>query len=108
MNGLLNRDKSKNAVDCICVGESTITDCRSIADEFVDYFARIGETLDSALEDTFTDPCQHIVRNLSNFYLFPTNIIEIENIIKKLKITKTEINTMPVRIFRRQFSERYF
>ena len=77
----------------------SITDSSDIADGVNKFFASIGSSLDSQLpsQSSNTDASE-IRRNDSTFYLFPVGAYECEKIIACLKNTKTDLNTVPVRL----------
>ena len=67
---------------------------------FNNFFSTIGERLSSDLNSINNFEPSPQTHNSNNFYLFPPNQSEILNIISNLKITKTHLNSMPVRIFK--------
>ena len=100
MHNLMGKQVKKSVVDSIKVNDIQVSDSKNIADEFIDYFADIGEQLDSVLGDSSLDPCENIVRNIRSFFLYPVNTNEIEKIIKKLKLTKNSVHSLPVKLFK--------
>ena len=68
---------------------------------FNDFFSSIGAKLSSQLNYTNTSESSTMQQNPNTFFLFPPNQSEIEIIIQNLKVTKTHINSMPVKIFKK-------
>ena len=68
MHNLMGKQVAKSSIDSIRVDDEEISDSKNIADEFIDYFAEIGERLDAALENSSIDPCLYIERNEKSFY----------------------------------------
>ena len=56
--------------------------------------------MDAALHNSTEDPCKNIVRNDHSFYLFPVTHDELSKIISNLKLTSTNIDHIPVRLFK--------
>ena len=78
-----------------------VTDDLRIAEGFNNYFSTIGAELDSNLPAQINSPNLEPHReNTPSFYLFPIDRIECSKIIKGLKNTRGDLDTIPVRIFR--------
>ena len=80
--------------------DTEITDETEISNEFANYFSSIGEKLDSSVPNCNASPFENIDQNPHSFYLFPVTHDEIQKIISKLKITRTHIDQIPVKIFK--------
>ena len=75
-------------------------DC-DIANLFNRYFCSVALDLDNSLPDSTTDPLQFVQRNdLNSFYLFPTTPTECCKIVKNLKNSKQEINSVSLPMFK--------
>ena len=73
---------------------------KEVADKFSIFFSDIALTLNRNLPVSNADPCDTIDRNVHSFMLFPITHGECMRCIRSLKITKTNLNTMPVRVFK--------
>ena len=80
-------------------GNCVLTEKSDIANKFGDFFNSIGRELDSNLTVNNVSPYNLIERNPRTFYIFPVTETECEKIISKLKLTKTHIDFLPVKIF---------
>ena len=76
-----------------------LTETNDIANKFGDFFNSIGSELDLNLTTNNVSPYNLIERNLRTFYIFPVSETECEKIISELKITKTHLDFLPVKIF---------
>ena len=81
-------------------GSNLLTDTQDIVNKFADYFGSVGQMLDSQIGITDCSPVQYICRNPHSFYLFPVAHDELLKIISQLKCTKTDLNHIPVNIFK--------
>ena len=79
---------------------STITDSKSIADKFIEFFSGIAQNLDSNLGNENTSPLSSIPLNMNSLFLFPATETEVSKLIGGLRETKTDIDTIPVKIFK--------
>ena len=100
LNNLMGRDKKRSQITSILDGNNELTDKRDIANKFADYFGTIGLNLDSNLDTNNISPSSHIPRNPHSFNLFPTTPDECAKIICNLKNTKTDVDHIPVAIFK--------
>ena len=100
MHNLMGKDKSKNDIDYIFLNDEKITNNEAMANIFIDYFANVGNQLDNNLERSHLDPCLYVKRSENSFYPFPVSLHELENIINNLKVTKCNVNTLPVKLFK--------
>lgn len=93
--------KSRN-IASISVDNHSITGGSDIASHFNNYYSRIAGNLDALVVPSNTSPLQYINVNLAcSFYLFPVTNRECLDIIGKLKNTKYDINTIPVKLFKK-------
>ena len=67
---------------------------------FNDFFSSIGERLSSDINSINNFDSSPPTQNSNNFFLFPPNQSEIFNIISNLKMTKTHLNSLPIKIFK--------
>ena len=71
-----------------------------IADQFNNFFS-VAEDLASQLPSPSQPHSNYISTPYpNNFYLFDLTVSECNNIVSKLKLTKSDINSMPVKIFK--------
>ena len=101
MHNLMGKEHKKSNIECITLNNEDLTDSEDIANKFIDYFANVGIHLDDILENSASDPCQYVELNPNSFYLFPVSMYELENIIVNLKVTKSSIHSLPVKLFKK-------
>ena len=65
-----------------------------------EFFGTVGSNLDSNLQQSEQSPYTKINRNPHSFHLFPVTPDECLKIISNLKITHTDLNNIPVKIFK--------
>lgn len=100
IRNLSGRPCKHDPIKSLFVGSESITDPVIIAQKFNEYFTSIADDLDSDLTQTDISPYSLIQQNIPHcFFLHPTDEYEISSLISKLKITKTDSNKMPVKIF---------
>ena len=67
-----------------------------------DFFVSIGSSLDSRLPHVDYDPLAHMISSVpQSFYFHPVSPDEVEKIIADLKITKTDLDSIPVSMLKR-------
>ena len=91
---------SKSKISCITKNDVELTNTREITEHFADYFSTVGSNLDQLIQPSDVSPLTHINRNPNTFQLFPVTPDECVKIISQLKITSTDINHIPVKIFK--------
>ena len=72
-----------------------------ILNKFNDFFAKIGHSLADQVPNSDLDACSYIDANPQSFFLYPVSPAEINSLILKLKNTKTQIDELPVYIFKK-------
>ena len=78
-----------------------------IVNKFNNFFSSVGYNLDAALGPSFNqNAADNVPINPKSFYFFRVTNSEVSKIISKLKIVKSDLYTMPVRIFKQL--RRYF
>lgn len=84
----------------LIVNDVPIVSGGEIADALNDFFASVGTNL----EDSLPPPPQVAPRvapsQIRSFFLFPVSLDECNKIIQNLKITKTSIDYIPVKLFK--------
>ena len=100
LSNLMGRKKNKREIITLLDGTTELVDEGDVANKFADYFSTIGQNLDSNLQNSTVSPYQHVNRNSHSFYLFPVTVDECQKIISKLKLTSTDLNQTPVKIFK--------
>ena len=100
IKNLLGSPNKPTEFNNLNVANREYTNASDIAEQFNTYFSSIGENLASQLPPA--NPSSNSVqRGLSNsFYLSEMSVSECFNLISYLKMTKTNIDSMPVRIFK--------
>lgn len=101
LNELCGRSTVKTEVKELVHNGETVVGDYSIAQTFNNFFASIGTDLDSSLPPPthFSEP-PTVPRNSASFFLAPVTHPECEKTIKSLKLTKNDINQIPVNIFK--------
>ena len=97
---LSGRVKSREEIIQLLNGDDVLTDKKDIANKFSDFFASIALDLDNNLPISQVSPYTNIENNPRTFFIYPVTATELENIVSNLKITKTELNQMPVKLFK--------
>ena len=100
LGNLIGSNKPRNDIVSILDGSTELTETKDIVEKFAEHFSGVGQNLDSLLPMNNSSPYSYISRNLRSFCLFPVTATECFNIISKLKITYTDINQVPVKIFK--------
>ena len=78
--------------DSITVNNSSISDTNQIAEEFNNYFAKVGKSLANSLKDNNTNDESIYLKHLclTSIYLQPTTPLEIMVLINSLKLNKAK------------------
>ena len=103
LRGLMGKgvDK-KRVISALNIDGNEVTDEKRISENFSEYFSSIASSLDNNIRPCNVDPMQYLnVNLLHSFWLYPTSVVECERIIGKLKNTKYNTNTIPVKLFKR-------
>ena len=100
LKNLMGTKNSKSKISCITKNDVELTNTREITEHFADYFSTVGSNLDQLIQPSDVSPLTHINRNPNTFQLFPVTPDECVKIISQLKITSTDINHIPVKIFK--------
>ena len=78
----------------------TFTSQTDIVEKFNDFFTSIANNLDRNLPVNETCPTSYVIPQRSSFLLSPVIENEVFKIVSDLKITKTQLNHLPVKIFK--------
>ena len=97
---LMGCKKNSTYISEMEFNDQIVTDQGEIVEKLNHYFTNIALNLDRNLPDSQDDPAAQIDSNLKTFYLFPVAPQECLRVIKNLKITKSDINHIPVKIFK--------
>ena len=100
LKNLMGTNSSKKEITSLLNGNSEITDTNEITEIFSDFFSNVGTDLDANLQQSDVSPYRHINRNPYSFHLFPVTPEECLKVIANLKVTYTDINHIPVKIFK--------
>ena len=102
INRITNRNNRKQTVKKLMNNDTIVTDNHEIGSIFNNFFTSIGSDLSNALPpsdvrfETYLDsPC------VRSFFFFQVTPSECEKIISSLKNSKTDINSIPVSLFKR-------
>ena len=96
----MGQASSKTHIETIKKGDYTTESKQEIVQEFIEYFSKVGQNLDSQLSQSNSSPYQFIKSNPKSFYLFPVQSEECRKIIGSLKESKSEIDEIPVKIIK--------
>ena len=100
LKNILGTTKTKNDFDKVIVHNLVYTDPTDIANCFNEYFCSIAtelaENLPAVPESETSN--MHTINN--SIFMSLCSVNEIEKIIRKLKITTTELNSIPVKVFK--------
>ena len=100
LNGLMNRTKNKDFLRTVLNDGVEFHDDKCIAEVFSDHFANIPIQLDSKIQNSGVDPLDFVDFNvLSPFVLDPCSSLECFTVIRNLKMTKNEKDSIPVKLF---------
>ena len=102
INNLIGKRKVDTDVWEMIFDEQLCSDKSEILEKMNSFFTQIATNLDNDLPNFASNsPTNLITRQFNNyFYLFPVSNDECCKVIKTLKLTKTELNEIPVRIFK--------
>ena len=102
IHNLLGTKCKKSEIAELFIGDHTYSEPSDIADQLNNYFCSIAEDLASKLPEPTTSSNMPHFENIrpNSFYLFPVTTAECIKLINSLKLTKTEIDSMPVKIFK--------
>ena len=101
IGSLLGTKIKKNDAELIFDNAITGTDRVDKVNQFNDFFTSIGHRLSAEIPSTGTSPTAHIPPNPHSFFLFEPTATEISIIVSNLKISKTHIDEIPVKIFKK-------
>lgn len=88
INNMNTQNKNHNNISTIHINESNVTNPVKIADAFNEYFVNVGETLASKLKLSNSNFTPRIMSE-ATFFLSPTDIVEVNDVINNLKNKKT-------------------
>ena len=100
LNLLMDRNRKASSINCIIYDGDETRDYSVIASVFSDYFHNVTAQLNSMIPAATIDPLSYInndiVSTLSNFE--PCTPVEISNLLKNLKNTKQNKNSVPIKL----------
>ena len=97
---LSGNNNKKESIVKLLDGETEISDFSLMADKFIEYFSNIATHLDENLPNSTFSPYTNIRRNPNSFFIYPVNEDECLSIISSLKLTKSHIDVIPVKLFK--------
>ena len=101
IKSLVGTNITKKDADFIFKQAASTQQKQTIANNFNNFFATIGSVLASEIPLTETSPISQTPCNPRSFYFFRPTEIELSNIITNLKPTRTHINVLPVKLFKK-------
>ena len=101
IHDLSDSKKNRQPVSKLTVENITYADQLDIANKFNEFFTNIATDLDSQLPQTNLSQTStvNITSQNNSFFLFPISVYECSNMIRLMKITKSNISTMPANFF---------
>ena len=101
INTISNSNPNKSAIKAILWNNVEYTSDSQISDAFNEYFSSIPNLLENNLPSSNIDPLSFVNLNqISSMYLYPVCTSECLKIIKNLKNTKENIDSLPVFLFK--------
>ena len=101
IRNLLGSEIKKQDVKKLIVDGCEFTEAPDIANQFNNFFCSVAHDLESRLPTASQSHMNYLGRPKPNhFYLFDLTVTECSLVISKLKITHSDTNTMPVKIFK--------
>ena len=97
---LCGNPRNKENIVKLLDDDVELTDRRLIANKFMDFFSNIASELDQNLPKGLVSPFENMTNNPNTFFISPVSERECLKIISLLKVTKTEIDILPVRLFK--------
>ena len=100
LNQISGKTKNKNEIVEILDGNNSLTSKPEIVSKFSDFFSNIALQLDNDLQNSTESPLQYLTSNPRSFFCSPVTESEVEKLILNSKITKTDVNQMPIKILK--------
>ena len=101
IRNILGQKKKSTVIKCLSVDGEKIEDEQGISDSFGEYFATIACELEEQIPPSFESPLRYVEGNLMNsMYLKPVTIRECVELIKSLRITKYDVNSITVSLLK--------
>ena len=105
INSVIRKNKLNSPIEIIDENESKVLDS-DVPTKFVDYFTNIATNLTNQLPNSPTNPTQFLRnRSINSFVFFPSNAIEIENVIKELKDNGAGLNKISNSVLKDSMNE---
>ena len=101
LKSLLGSKVDKKNASIIFDQVDTEPEMLNIVNNFNDFFSTIGSTLANDINDNDTSPIENATFNPNSFFLFSPTEAEISIIVSDLKMTKSHIDTLPVKLFKK-------
>ena len=100
INDLTGNGRPIKEIKKLLINENQITDERELSEAFVEHFCSIADNLDDCLPRSDFSPLTYMnASSTRSFFLFPVTETECIKLISTLKLTKTNIHHIPVKIF---------
>lgn len=97
---LSGKTNKKDEIVELIDNDIILTDKTDIANSFVNFFSNIAQNLDDILPNSTISPYTYITSNANTFFISPVTTDECKTIVAKLKTVKSDINVMPVYLFK--------
>ena len=100
IRSLMGGKRKCSSVKELVINGVTHTSPSDICESFNEFFTSIAENLENSLPVTDICPLSYITPQPNSFFLSPVSENEILYIISQLKITKTDVNHVPVKVIK--------
>ena len=101
LHSLLGSKNDKNTADKIFANVNSDTEKINVVNKFNDFFANVGRNLALQMSDSVNLPVYQTDYISQNFYIFPPSYAEISKIIMNLKITRTSLDVLPIKLLKK-------
>ena len=100
INNLISPNRNKSEIEKLIVNGNEVVEKTEIANTFNNYFSNIANDMICNIQNSTVDPISLVPDSNLNFILAPVTNAECHKIIQNLRNTKTNINELPVYLFK--------
>ena len=105
VNNLMGKNKTSNSIKEMIFDDELCTDISTITEKLNNFFSTIADKLDDSLPTSNVLPTDFLNRRCTDsFRLFPVTSEECFEITRRLKITKTNLDEIPIKVFQQIYS----
>lgn len=96
---ILSQSSTRKSVKSLVIDGNEIIDNLEISNKFNEYFTTVALDLDSQLPVSNESPLAYLNANRPNsLFLYPVSLAECSRVIADLKLTRFDVNTIPVKL----------